>query len=198
MSSLVHTVFRRYVSTSVNNLKKESRPQITKPLEKPVLLVKNNDIINYFQKPEDLQEMPAVHFIKKDDIINTTKGFIKLKSTSMELADLIIQKVHFLCLNDAKKRLAIISAKSKGFSASKDTFDTHSIVEEYEVKPIEGIKPPTVEFECIDLVDEIKDMNEVLINFVNYNQTDNLIKTINEEPQIFTSKAYIPKKEKVG
>ena len=211
MSSLVRTVFRRYLSTSVNNLKKERRPQITKPLAKPVLLVKNNDIFNYFQKPEDLQEMPAVHFIKNDDIINTTKGFIKLpgnsnsfhltiggESTSMELADLIIQKTHFLCLNDAKKRLAIISAKSKGFSASKDTFDTHSIVEEYEVKPIEGIKPPNVEFECIDLVDEIKDMNEVLINFVNYNRRTTLIR-ISEEPQIFTAKdSYTTEERKNG
>ena len=167
MSSLVRTVFRRYLSTSVNNLKKENRPQITKPLEKPVLSVKNNDIINYFQKPEDLQEMPAVHVIKKDDIINTTKGFIKLtnlthslhltvggESTSIELADLIIKKENFLCLNDGKKRLAIISVKSKEPSAIQDSFDTHSIVEQYEVKPIEGIKPPNIELECIDLVDE--------------------------------------------
>ena len=107
MSSLVRTPFRRYLSTSVNNLKKKSRPQITKPLEKPDLLVKHNSIIKYFQKPEDLQEMPAVQFIKKDDIINATKGFIRLapknlfyltiggESTSMELADLIIKKEIF-------------------------------------------------------------------------------------------------------
>ena len=54
MSSLVRTPFRRYLSTSVNNLKKETRPQITKPLEKPDLLVKHNSIIKYFQKPEDI------------------------------------------------------------------------------------------------------------------------------------------------
>ena len=70
MSSLLLTVFRRYVSTSVNNLKKEFRPHITKPLAKSVPSVKNNDIIDYFKKPEDLQEMPAVQFTKKSDIIN--------------------------------------------------------------------------------------------------------------------------------
>jgi len=86
--------------------------------------------------------------------------------TSKELADLIIKKECFLCLNDAKKRLAIISVECKESYAIQDcTFDTHSIVEQYEVKPFEGIKPPNVEFECIDLVDEIKDMNEILINF---------------------------------
>jgi len=210
MSSLVRTPFRRYLSTSVNNLKKKSRPQITKPLEKPDLLVKHDSIINYFQKPEDLQEMPAVQFIKKDDIINATKGFIRLghknsfyltiggESTSMELADLIIKKENFLCLNDAKKRLAIFSVKCKELSASKDTFDTHSILEEYEVKPIEGIKPPNVEFECIDLVDEIKDMNEILINFVYYKNQISLIR-ISEEPQIFTAKnTYTPAERKNG
>ena len=210
MSSLVRTPFRRYLSTSVNNLKKEKRPQITKPLQKPNLLVKNNNIINYFQKPEDLQEMPAVHFIKKDDLINTTKGFIKIysnsslhltisgESTSMELADLIIKKENFLCLSDPKKRLAIISVKSKESSASKDTFDLHSIVEEYKVKPIEGIKPPNVEFECIDLVDEIKDMNEILINFARYKNQTSLIR-ISEEPQIFTAKVtYTPSERKNG
>ena len=141
MSSLVRTHFRRYLSTSVNNLKKEIRPQITKTKEKPVLLVKSNDIINYFKKPEGLQEIPAVHFIKKDDIINATKGFRRVsgsnsiyqtiggESTSKELADLIIKKEQFLCLNDAKKRLAIISAESKESSAIQDIFDTHSIVE---------------------------------------------------------------------
>ena len=150
MSYLVRTPFRRYLSTSVNNLKKEKRPNITKPLEQPVLLVKSNDIINYFKKPEDLQEKPGVHFIKKDDIIKATKGFRRLpsnysyyltiggESTSKELADLIIKKEHFLCLNDAKKRLAIISAKSKESFASQDIFDAHSIVEQYEVKPIEA------------------------------------------------------------
>ena len=180
MSSLVGTVFKRYVSTSVNNLKK-GRPHITKPLANSVPSVKTNDIINYFKKPEDLQEMPAVQFIKKSDIINAKKGFVKLQdrnssfylsiggeSTSKELADLTIKKEQFLCLNDGKKRLSIISVKSKESSAIQDTFDTHSIVEQYEVKPIEGIKPPNVEFECIDLVDEVKDMKGVLINFVNH------------------------------
>ena len=144
MSSLVRTLFRKYLSTSMNN------PQITKPSAKPVLSVKNNDIINYFKKPEDLQEMTAVQFIKKSDIINAKKGFIILSSdnslyittsgeiTSKELADFTIKKEHFMCLNDAKKRLTIISAKSKESSASQDTFDTHSIVEQYEVKPIEA------------------------------------------------------------
>ena len=116
MSSLLRTVFRRYVSTSVNNLKKEKRPQITKPLAKSMPSVKNNDIINYFKKPEDLQEMPAVQFTKKSDIINAKKGFIKLpgyqyslyltssgESTSKELADFTIKKEHFLCLNDERK-----------------------------------------------------------------------------------------------
>jgi hypothetical protein len=74
--------------------------------------------------------------------------------------------------------------KSKESSAIQDTFDTHLIVEQYEVKPIEGIKPPNVEFECIDLVDEIKDMKEVLINFARYNHKTKLIKT-SEEQQIF-------------
>ena len=212
MSSLVQTVFRRYVSTSLSNLKKESRPQITKPLTKAVLSVKNNDIINYFKKPEDLKEMSAVQFIKKSDIINAKKGFVKLQdrnssyyltiggeSTSKELADLTIKKEQFLCLNDGKKRLSIISVKSKESSAIQDTFDTHSIVEQYEVKPIEGIKPPNVEFECIDLVDEVKDMKEVLINFVKYSQSDNLIKMTNEAPQTFTSKAtYVTKERKSG
>ena len=205
MSSLVRTLFRKYLSTSMNN------PQITKPSAKPVLSVKNNDIINYFKKPEDLQEMPAVQFIKNSDIINTKKGFMILpgnksfyltssgESTSKELADLIIKKEYFLCVNDAKKRLAIISAKSKELSDCQDTFDTHSIVEQYEVKPFEGIKPPNVEFECIDLVDEIKDMKEVLINFVLYNQTNTLIKRKSEEPQIFTAKTtYTPEERKSG
>ena len=170
--------------------------------------VKNKDIINYFKKPEDLQEMPAVQFTKKSDIINAKKGFIKLpgyqslyltssgESTSKELADFTIKKEKFLCLNDAKKRLMIISAKSQGSSANQDTFDTHSIVEQYEVKPIEGIKPPNVEFECIDLVDEVKDLKGVLINFVGYHHEINLIKRINEESQIFISKAYILEERK--
>ena len=202
MSSLLRTVFRRYVSTSVNNLKKEKRPQITKPLAKSMPSVKNNDIINYFKKPEDLQ------FTKKSDIINAKKGFMKLpgyqslyltssgESTSKELADFTIKKEHFMCLNDARKRLTIISAKSKESPASQVTFDTHTIVEQYEVKPIEGIKPPNVEFECIDLVDEVKDMKGVLINFVNYDQSDNLIKKTNVEPQIFTAKAYFTTEER--
>jgi hypothetical protein len=116
----------------------------------------------------------------------------------MELADLIIKKENFLCLSDPKKRLAIISVKSKELSASKDTFDLHSIVEEYEVKPIEGVKPPNVEFECIDLVDEIKDMNEILINFARYKNQTSLIR-ISEEPQIFTAKpTYTPAERKNG
>ena len=73
---------------------------------------------------------------------------------------MVFKQEQFLCLNDGKKILSIISVKSKGSSAIQDTFDTHSIVEQYEVKPIEGIKPPNVEFECIDLVDEVKDMKE--------------------------------------
>ena len=81
MSSLVRTVFIRYVSTSISNLKKESRPQITKPLAKVVLSVKNNDIINYFKKPEALQEISAVQFIKNSDIINAKKGFMKFNSS---------------------------------------------------------------------------------------------------------------------
>ena len=213
MSSLVRTIFRRYVSTSMSDLKKESRPQITKPLTRAVLSVKNNEIFNYFKKPEALIELSEVHFIKKDDLIKSTKGFVRLsglntlnyltidgESTSKELADLTIQKVHFLCLNDAKKRLAIISVESKESYAVQDcTFDTHSIVEQYEVKPIEGVKPPNVEFECIDLVDEIKDMNEILINFVVYNQKNTLIKRISEEPQIFISKAtYTTEERKSG
>ena len=179
MSSLLLTVFRRYVSTSVNNLKKESRPHITKPWAKPVLSVKINDIINYFKKPEALKELSEVQYIEKDDLIKSTKSFIRLpgdgklyyltiggERTSKELANLIIKKECFLCLHDAKKRLAIISVECKESYAIQDcTFDTHSIVEQYEVKPFEGIKPPNVEFECIDLVDEIKDMNEILINF---------------------------------
>ena len=92
--------------------------------------------------------------------------------------------------------MTIISAKSKESPASQVTFDTHTIVEQYEVKPIEGIKPPNVEFECIDLVDEVKDMKGVLINFVNYDQSDNLIKKTNVEPQIFTAKAYFTTEER--
>ena len=80
MSSLVRTLFRRYASTSLSNLKKESRPQITTPLPRPVLSVKNNDIINYFKNPEALSEMPAVQHIRKEDLIKSTKGFIKLDS----------------------------------------------------------------------------------------------------------------------
>jgi hypothetical protein len=78
--------------------------------------------------------------------------------------------------------LAIISAESKeSYAIQHCIFDTHSIVEQYEVKPIEGIKPPNVELECIDLVDEIKDMNEILINFEKYNQKSALIR-VSEEP----------------
>jgi len=75
---------------------------------------------------------------------------------------------------------------------------SHSIVEQYEVKPFEGIKLPNVEFECIDLVDEIKDMNEILINFTIYKQRTSLIR-ISEEPQIFTAKnRFTPEERKNG
>jgi hypothetical protein len=48
-------------------------------------------------------------------------------------------------------------------------------------------------------VDEIKDMKGVLINFAHYyNHENNLIIRINEEPQIFMSKAYIPEERKSG
>ena len=174
------SVFTRYMSsTSV-------RSRITKAL-KPVLFVKNKDIINYFKRPEVLQEIPTVHYIKKDEIINVTKDFKKFnKSTLKEFADLSIKKDYFMCQKDAKKRLLVITAKLDKPSSIQVDFDTHAIVEEYEVKPIEGIKPPNVEFESIELVDDIKDMNGILINFVVSYQAPNLIK-IDEKTQTFSS-----------
>ena len=152
------------------------RSSITKTL-KPVLLVKTKDIINYFKKPEVLQDIPNVHYIKKDEIINVTKDFKKInESTSKEFTDLSVKKDSFMCQKDAKKRLYVITAKLDKPSSNQDDFDTHAIVEEYEVKPIEGIKPPNVEFESIELVDDIKDMNGTLINFVRFNKSDKLIK----------------------
>ena len=64
------SVFTRYMSSS------PVRSSITNAL-KPVLLVKNKDIINYFKRPEVLQEIPTVHYIKKDEITNVTKDFKK-------------------------------------------------------------------------------------------------------------------------
>jgi hypothetical protein len=184
------SVFTRYMSsTSV-------RSRITKAL-KPVLFVKNKDIINYFKRPEVLQEIPTVHYIKKDEIINVTKDFKKFnKSTLKEFADLSIKKDYFMCRKDAKKRLLVITAKLDKPSSIQVDFDTHAIVEEYEVKPIEGIKPPNVEFESIELVDDIKDMNGILINFVVSYQAPNLIK-IDEKTQIFSSNfGYIAEERK--
>ena len=152
-------VFTRYRSSTL------VRSSITKTL-KPVLLVKTKDVVNYFKRPEVLQEIPTVHHIKKDEVINVTKDFKKINDyTSKEFADVSIKKDFFMCQKDAKKRLVIISAKFDKPSSNQDDFDTHAIVEEYEVKPIEGIKPPNVEFESIELVDDIKDMSGILINF---------------------------------
>ena len=170
------------------------RSSITKTL-KPVLLVKTKDVINYFKRPEVLQEIPTVHHIKKDEIINVTKGFKKMNEytskkiwsqTSKEFADLSIKKDYFMCQKDAKKRLVIISAKFDKPSSNQDDFDTHAIVEQYEVKAIEGIKPPNVDFESIELVDDIKDMNGILINFVHSYRNKKLIK-IDEKTQTFSS-----------
>jgi len=174
------SVFTRYMSSS------PVRSSITNAL-KPVLLVKNKDIINYFKRPEVLQEIPTVHYIKKDEIINVTKDFKKYnEKASKEFADLSIKKDFFMCQKDAKKRLLVITAKVDKPSSNQDDFDTHAIVEEYEIKPIEGIKPPNVEFESIELVDDIKDMNGTLINFVHSNKSDKLIK-IDEKTLTFSS-----------
>ena len=128
------------------------RSSITKTIN-PVVLLKTKDVVNYFKRPELLQEIPNVHYIKKDEIINVTKNFKKFKDNpSTEFADLSIKKDYFMCQKDAKKRLLIITAKLDKPSSNHDDFDTHAIVEEYEVKPIEGIKPPNVEFESIELV----------------------------------------------
>jgi len=173
-------VFKRYMSSA------PVRSSITKTL-RPVLLVKTKDVINYFKKPEVLQELPTVHHIKKDEIINVTKDFKKILSkTSKEFADLSIKKDFFMCQKDAKKRLLVISAKFDEPSSNQEDIDTHAIVEQYEVKPIEGIKPPNVEFESIELVDDIKDMNGTLINFERSYQSNKLIK-IDEKTQTFSS-----------
>ena len=139
--NMMLSVFTRYMSST------PVRFHITKTL-RPVLLVKNKDIINYFERPDVLLEIPTVHYIKKDEIINVTKDFKKFKEiTSKEFADLSIKKDSFICQKDAKKRLLIVTAKLDKPSSNQDDFDTHAIVEEYELKPIEGIKPPNVEFE---------------------------------------------------
>ena len=76
------SVFTRYMSST------PVRSSITKTL-KPVLFVKTKDVINYFKKPEVLQEIPTVHYIRKDEIINVTKDFKKInESTSKEFTDL--------------------------------------------------------------------------------------------------------------
>ena len=122
------SVFKRYMSSA------PVRSSITKTL-RPVLLVKTKDVVNYFKKPEVLQEIPTVHYIKKDEIINVTKDFKKFKEiTSKEFADLSIKKDFFMCQKDAKKRLLIITAKLDKPSSNQDDFDTHAIVEEYELK----------------------------------------------------------------
>jgi hypothetical protein len=184
------------------------RPFITKTL-KPVLLVKNKDIINYFKNPEVLQEVPTVHHIKKDDINNVRKDFKMLKNnkllymtivgetTSKELADLSIRKDYFMGQKHAKKRLLIISAKLEKPSSNQNDFDTHAIVEQYEVKPIEGIKPPNVEFENIELVDDVKDMNGILINFV-VSSYDTILIKMNEKKQIFNSNRREERKDALG
>ena len=183
------SVFTRYMSSS------PVRSSITKAL-KPVLLVKNKDIINYFKRPEVLQEIPTVHYIKKDEIINVTKDFKKFnENTLKEFADLSIKKDYFMCQKDAKKRLLVITAKVEKPSSNQDDFDTHAIVEEYEIKPIEGIKPPNVEFENIELVDDIKNMNGTLINFVRSYQSNRLIK-IDEKTQTFNSNSISIKERK--
>ena len=184
------SVFTRYVSS------KAVKSSITKTL-RPILLVKTKDILNYFKRPEVLQEIPNVHYIKKDEIINVTKSFKKTKDNpSTEFADLSIKKDYFMCQKDAKKRMLIITAKLDKPSSNQDDFDTHAIVEEYEVKPIEGIKPPNVEFESSELVDDIKDMNGILINFVRYYHETKLI-TMNEKTQTFGSNAsYITEERK--
>ena len=184
------SVFQRYMSSA------PVRSSITKTL-RPVLLVKTKDVVNYFKKPEVLQELPTVHLIKKNKIINVTKDFKKILSkTSKEFADLSIKKDFFMCQKDAKKRLLVISAKFDKPSSNQDDFDTHAIVEEYEIKPIEGIKPPNVEFESIELVDDIKDMNGILINFVHSYRNMKSIK-IDEKTQTFSSSSrYVAEERK--
>ena len=184
------SVFTRYMSS------KAVKSSITKTL-RPIILVKTKDILNYFKRPEVLQEIPTVHYIKKDEIINVTKDFKKFNNyTSKEFADLSIKKDYFMCQKDVKKRLLIITANLDKPSSNQDDFDTHAIVEEYEVKPIEGIKPPNVEFESSELVDDIKDMNGILINFVRYYHETKLI-TMNEKTQTFGSNAsYITEERK--
>jgi len=184
------SVFARYLSST------PVRSSITKTL-RPVLLVKTKDVINYFKKPEVLQEIPTVHYIKKDEIINVTKDFKKInESTSKEFTDLSVKKDSFMCQKDAKKRLLVITAKLDKPSSNQDDFDTHAIVEEYEIKPIEGIKPPNVEFESIELVDDIKDMNGILINFVHSNRNMKSIK-IDEKTQTFSSSSrYVAEERK--
>ena len=94
------SVFKRYLSS------RPVRSSITKTLQ-PVLLVKTKDVINYFKRPEVLQEIPTVHHIKKDEINNVTKDFKKMWSkTSKEFADLSIKKDYFMCQKDAKKKIA--------------------------------------------------------------------------------------------
>ena len=100
-----------------------------------------------------------------------------------------------MCQKDAKKRLLVITAKVEKPSSNQDDFDTHAIVEEYEIKPIEGIKPPNVEFENIELVDDIKNMNGTLINFVRSYQSNRLIK-IDEKTQTFNSNSISIKERK--
>ena len=127
------------------------RSSITKTL-KPVILVKNKDITNYFKRPDVLQEIPTVRHIKKDEIINVTKDFKKYnEKASKEFADLSIKKDFYMCQKDAKKRLLVITAKLDKPSSNQDDFDTHAIVEEYELKPIEGIKPPNVNLKVLNL-----------------------------------------------
>ena len=98
---------------------------------------------------------------------------------------------------DAKKRLLIISAKLEKPSSNQNDFDTHAIVEQYEVKPIEGIKPPNVEFENIELVDDVKDMNGILINFV-VSSYDTILIKMNEKKQIFNSNRREERKDALG
>ena len=184
------SVFKRYMSSA------PVRSSITKTL-KPVIFVKNKDITNYFKRPDVLQEIPTVHYIKKDEIINVTKDFKKFSGRTLkEFADLNIKKDFFMCQKDAKKRLLVITAKLDKPSSNQDDFDTHAIVEEYEIKPIEGIKPPNVEFESIELVDDIKDMNGILINFVHSNRNMKSIK-IDEKTQTFSSSSrYVAEERK--
>ena len=84
------SVFTRYMSS------KAVRSSITKTL-RPILLVKTKDILNYFKRPELLQEIPTVHYIKKDEIINVTKDFKKWRENdSKEFADLSIKRLFYV------------------------------------------------------------------------------------------------------